>query len=219
VPGTPRHRRFSSEPTLPPKPSRAGRSLTGSSHLGPARAPLPGTDLLVQGRGVGPHSEVGLGAVLLDVLQVVPIVVHNQASGVVEENSHAVVTQLVTCSKGSPSGLQTQRQRVVSPRVFPTATHQAPARSKSLPFVGALLLLGICHPPLQHHLCRDNPGCRGGCACSLRSEASRRLQQVTLSTLKRPGLTFSDRCSGFAGYLVTFLAAASGGDTHWNTCD
>lgn len=59
-------------------------------------APVPWTDLLVQGRGVGSHSEVGLGAVLFDVLQAVPIIVHNKTSGVVEENSNTVVTQLVT---------------------------------------------------------------------------------------------------------------------------
>lgn len=95
MPATPSYRRSSLGPTLPAKPNRAGRSLAGSSHP-PARAPVPRTDLLVQGRGIGPHSEVGLGAVLLNVLQAVPIIVHNKTSGVVEENSNAVVTQLVT---------------------------------------------------------------------------------------------------------------------------
>lgn len=75
--------------------NKAGRSLAGGSHP-PARGPVPRTDLLVQGRGVGSHSEVGLSAVLLDVLQAVPIIVHDKASGVIEENSNTVVTQLVT---------------------------------------------------------------------------------------------------------------------------
>lgn len=80
-------------PGPPPKPSEAGISLTISP---PSKAPAPQTDLLVEGRGVGSHSEVGLGAFLLDVLQAVPIAVHYQMSGVIEENSNAVVTQLVT---------------------------------------------------------------------------------------------------------------------------
>lgn len=77
------------------KPNMAGRSLTRSSHP-PARAPVPRTDLLVQGRGVGSHSEIGLGVVLLNVLQAVPIVVHDETSGVIEENPNTVVTQLIT---------------------------------------------------------------------------------------------------------------------------
>lgn len=81
--------------TLTAKLNKTCRSLTRNSHP-PTRAPVLWTDLLVQGRGTGSHSEIGLGVVLLNVLQAVPIIVHDKTSGVIEENSNTVVTQLIT---------------------------------------------------------------------------------------------------------------------------
>lgn len=80
-------------------PATKARSWQESHHPS-ARTPVPRTDLLGEGRGAGSHGEVGLTAVLLNVLQVVPIVVHDETSGVIEENPNAVVTELVTCQKG-----------------------------------------------------------------------------------------------------------------------
>lgn len=81
--------------TLIEKLNKTCRSLIRNSHP-PTRVPVLWTDLLVQGRRAGSHSEVGLGVVLLNVLQAVPIIVHNETSGVIEENSNTVVTQLIT---------------------------------------------------------------------------------------------------------------------------
>lgn len=45
---------------------------------------------------MGIHGEVGLCAVTLYVLQAVSVVVEDEASRVIEEHPHAVVTQLVS---------------------------------------------------------------------------------------------------------------------------
>lgn len=54
-----------------------------------------GAHLLHQGVGVGTHGEVGLNTVTLYVLQAIPIIVEDEASRVIEEHPHAVVTKLI----------------------------------------------------------------------------------------------------------------------------
>lgn len=54
-----------------------------------------GAHLLVEGRVEAAHAEVALHRRLVDVLQAVPVRVHDEPRVVVEENAHAVVAQLV----------------------------------------------------------------------------------------------------------------------------
>lgn len=55
----------------------------------------PGCYLLVEGGKVRADVEVGLHSRLVNVLQTVPVGVHDEPRVVVEENAHAVVTELV----------------------------------------------------------------------------------------------------------------------------
>lgn len=54
-----------------------------------------GRYLLVEGRKVRADVEVGLHGRLVDVLQTVPVGVHDETRVVVEQHAHAVVTELV----------------------------------------------------------------------------------------------------------------------------
>lgn len=54
------------------------------------------TDLFGECRWVGANTEVGFCCVAVDVLQTVPISIHDQTRGIVEQNAYAVITQLVT---------------------------------------------------------------------------------------------------------------------------